>query len=54
MEAAEYTATPDVDTDADATEDTTTLAQTAHPKKVYAQTYVTISLNMFTSQRLII
>ena len=40
MEAAEYTATPDVDVDVDTdtAEDTTNPAQTAHPRKVYAQT----------------
>ena len=36
MEASEDTATPDVD--AAAAEDTTTLSQTAHPRKVNAQT----------------
>ena len=38
MEAAEDAATPDVDTFADAAEDTTTPTQKAHPKKVSVHT----------------
>ena len=38
MESAEEVATPDVDTDLDTAENTTTTDQTAHPRKVYAQT----------------
>ena len=38
MEAAEDADTTDVDADTDADEDTITLAQRAHPIKVYANT----------------
>ena len=51
MEATEYAVTPD--TDADVAEDTTTLSQTEHTRKVYVQTMVTTSLIMATRQRLI-
>ena len=36
MEAAEDADTPDMDADTEAAEDTTTLARTAHPRKVSA------------------
>ena len=51
MEAAEDAATPDVD--ADAAKNTTTPEQTANPRKVSAQTWVTTSLIMVTRNQLI-
>ena len=53
MQAMQDAATPDVDTDADTAEDTNTMEQTAHPRNVYAQNLVIMSLVIVTSQRLI-
>ena len=53
MESTDDAATMDADAEADAAEDTTTLAQTAHPRKVSAQTWVTLSFIVVTSQGLI-
>ena len=51
MEAAEATATPDMN--GDASEDTTNPMQIAHTRKVSAQIWVTMSSNMVTRQQLI-
>ena len=51
MYTPEDAATPDAHADAD--EDTITLDQTAHPRKISAKTNETTSLIMDTRQRLI-
>ena len=59
MEAAEDAATPDMEVDVEldvdtfADKETTNPAQTAHPRKVSTQTWVTTYLNMVRRQPLI-